>query len=455
MRLNKEYIDYLKKQNILIVGAAPRSGVSIANTLFDLGIEYTLSDNKSKEELKESIDALKNKHSNFFFKNQDINILKDVTLIIISPGVPREIPLIKEAYNKNVKVIGEIEFAYRLIPDNKYIAITGTDGKTTTTTLTYEIIKSYKDARLVGNVGNTFSKDVENIKKNEIIILELSSFQLETIELFHPNTAAILNIAQDHLDRYSSIETYFEAKKHIYKNQNKYDFLILNFDNIYTNSIIEKIENTNVMTFSAKNKKATIYVDDEDNIYYKNEKLFSIKKRKIIGAHNRENIIASILISINANIPVDIIEKIVNNFNGLSHRTELVDVIKGVSYINDSKATSMTSVLNAIKSFDKNIILIMGGYYKGINFSPLSPIIKERVKCLILTGEARNIIDEMITFDNKIIIKDFDKAFNYAKKISKKGDTVLLSPGCASYDRFKNYEERGEHFKNLVKNISK
>ncbi|SUW07817.1 UDP-N-acetylmuramoylalanine--D-glutamate ligase [Brachyspira pilosicoli] len=460
--LNREYVNYLEKQNILILGATLRSGVSIANVLYDINcnndinIEYALSDSKREEELKLSIEALKDKNAKLYFGKQDANILKDITLIIISPGVPQSIDIVKEAKKRNIKVIGEIEFAYNLIPDRNYISVTGTDGKTTTVNLIYSIISSYKKARLLGNVGNTFSKEVESIEKDEDIVLELSSFQLETVDNFHSHISVILNIAEDHLDRYKDIEDYFNAKKNITKNQNSNDFLILNYDNSYTNSYYNELIKTkdisfNVLTFSTKNKEANLYYNSEDEcLYYNGEKIFSIAKRKLLGMHNIENILASVLACIKDNIPIEYIDKAVNNFKSIEHRLEFVKEIDGVRYINDSKATSMSAVMSALKSFDKNIILIMGGRNKGIDFKPLKSIIEERVKKLILTGEASEDLSSMIDVSNKIIIKDFTEAFDYAKKIAVKGDTVLLSPGCASFDSFKNYEERGKYFKSLV-----
>ena len=460
--LNREYINYLEKQNILILGATLRSGVSIANVLYDINcnndinIEYALSDSKREEELKLSIEALKDKNAKLYFGKQEANILKDITLIIISPGVPQSIDIVKEAKKRNIKVIGEIEFAYNLIPDRNYISVTGTDGKTTTVNLIYSIISSYKKARLLGNVGNTFSKEVESIEKDEDIVLELSSFQLETVDNFHSHISVILNIAEDHLDRYKDIEDYFNAKKNITKNQNSNDFLILNYDNSYTNRYYNELIKTkdisfNVLTFSTKYREANLYYNNEDEcLYYNAEKIFSIAKRKLLGMHNIENILASVLACIKDNIPIEYIDKVVNNFQSIEHRLEFVKEIDGVRYINDSKATSMSAVMSALKSFDKDIILIMGGRNKGIDFKPLKSIIEERVKKLILTGEASEDLSSMIDVSNKIIIKDFTEAFDYAKKIALKGDTVLLSPGCASFDSFKNYEERGKYFKSLV-----
>ena len=458
--LNKTYIKVLKKQNILILGATVRSGVSIANILYDINtdlninIKYALSDSKTEEELQESIEALKDKNAKLFFGNQDISILDNITLIIISPGIPHTIPIVTEAKNRGIKIIGEIEFAYNLLPNRNYIAVTGTDGKTTTVTLIHKIISTYKKARLVGNVGNTFSKEIETIEEDEDIVLELSSFQLETVEKFHAHIAAVLNIAEDHLDRYKSIEDYFNTKKNITINQNRNDFLILNYDNIYTNIWYNELNNDckmKLLTFSLKSKFATIYYNDEDEyIYYENERLFSIKDRKVLGKHNIANILAAVLVCLKDDIPSEHIEYIVNNFKGIEHRVELVAVINGVKYINDSKATSMNAVMSALKSFDKDIILIMGGRNKNIDFTSLNTIIESRVKKLILIGEAAEVLDDMIHFENKIIIKDFTDAFNYASAIAINGDTVLLSPGCTSFDMFKNYEERGKYFKSLV-----
>ncbi|MBW5395197.1 UDP-N-acetylmuramoyl-L-alanine--D-glutamate ligase, partial [Brachyspira hampsonii] len=352
--LNKTYIKVLKKQNILILGATVRSGVSIANILYDINInfdaniKYALSDSKTEEELKESIEELKDKNVKLFFGNQEISILDGITLIIISPGIPHTIPIVKEAKRRKIKIIGEIEFAYNFLPNRNYIAVTGTDGKTTTVTLVHKIISSYKKARLVGNVGNTFSKEIETIEPDEDIVLELSSFQLETVEKFHAHIAAVLNIAEDHLDRYKDIDDYFNTKKNIAINQNKNDFLILNYDNIYTNIWYNELNNNckmKLLTFSLKSKFADIYYNEEDEyIYYENEKLFSIADRKLIGKHNIANILAAVLICLKDKIPVDIIEKTVNNFKGIEHRVELVAEINGVKYINDSKATSMNSV---------------------------------------------------------------------------------------------------------------
>ena len=456
--LNKNYINFLKKQNILILGATPRSGISIANVIYDINkseninINYALSDSKEKDEL--NLEDLKDKNAKLFFGIQDSSILENITLIIISPGVPQSISLIEEAKKRKIKIIGEIEFAYNLLPDRNYIAITGTDGKTTTVNLIYNIVRSFKKARLLGNVGNTFSKEIETIEEYEDIILELSSFQLETIENFHPHISAILNIAEDHLDRYKDIEDYFDAKKNIYKNQNENDFLILNYDNIFTNRLYNELKEKgkfNILTFSTKNKNATIYYNDSNEyIYYQNKKLFSIENKKLFGNHNVENILVSVLASLKNNIPVNYIKNAINNFKGIEHRLELVETINNVMYINDSKATSMNAVTSALKSFDKNIILIMGGRNKNIDFAPLSDIINERVKKLILMGEAAESLNDMILSDKKIIIKDFTDAFNYVSSLAVSGDIVLLSPGCASFDSFKNYEERGKYFKSLV-----
>lgn len=458
--LNIDYINFLNNNSILIVGFTPRSGVSIANTIhrinseYNTSIQYSITDSKKKEDLEYSISLLKDKNIKCFFENQDPSILENITLIIISPGVPQSINLIKEAKKRNIMIIGEIEFAYNLIPNNYYIAITGTDGKTTTSTLIYHIISSYRDSKLLGNVGNTFSKEIFNIRENEDIILELSSFQLETIKNFKPNISVILNIAEDHLDRYKDIDDYFNAKKNIFKNQTlSNDYLILNYDNYYTNKLYYEIKDkVNILTFSYSNHNANIYYSDDD-LFFNGKRILSIKNRKLLGKHNIENILASALVCLKSNIPLNYIEKAINTFNGVEHRLEFVANINGVKYINDSKATSLNSVISAVNTFDNNIILIMGGRNKGLDFSPLSEIIKDKVKKLILIGEASEELNNMINFDDKIIIKDFKDAFNYASSIALKDDIVLLSPGCSSFDSFKSFEERGNYFKSLVNSM--
>ncbi len=458
--LNIDYINFLNNNSILIVGFTPRSGVSIANTIhrinseYNTSIQYSITDSKKKEDLEYSISLLKDKNIKCFFENQDPSILENITLIIISPGVPQSINLIKEAKKRNIMIIGEIEFAYNLLPNNYYIAITGTDGKTTTSTLIYHIISSYRDSKLLGNVGNTFSKEIFNIRENEDIILELSSFQLETIKNFKPNISVILNIAEDHLDIYKDIDNYFNAKKNIFKNQTlNSDYLILNYDNYYTNKLYYEIKDkVNILTFSYSNHNANIYYSDDD-LFFNGKRILSIKNRKLLGKHNIENILASVLVCLKSNIPLNYIEKAINTFNGVEHRLEFVANISGVKYINDSKSTSLNSVISAVNAFDNNIILIMGGRNKGLDFSPLSEIIKYKVKKLILIGEASEELNNMINFYDKIIIKDFKDAFNYASSIALKDDIVLLSPGCSSFDSFKSFEERGNYFKSLVNNI--
>ena len=427
--INSNYINYLKTKNILIVGVTLRSGVSVSNTLYKLNVAHSLTDSKEYESLAPEREALLSKSSIFYTGHQSHKILDEVDLIIISPGVPLKSSLMKEAISKEIEIISEIEFAYNIRPNINYIAITGTDGKTTTATLTHKIISASKKARLLGNIGNTFSKDVLSIEENETVILELSSFQLETLKNFKPSTSIILNIADDHLDRYTDINEYFDAKKNIYKNQKSDDKLILNMDNEYTASLIENVNNVSILTYSTKNKDATIYLDDDDNIYYYGEFLFSIKERVIIGSHNRENILASTLIALKESIEINIIKHQVNAFKGLPHRMETVRVINGVTFINDSKATSLSSVLASVKSFNNNIILIMGGQNKGIDFSPILDDIKYRVKALILTGEARHELEKMLPYEKSKVIENFDEAFNYAYS-QKKATQYYFHPGA-------------------------
>ena len=453
--INKSYIERLKDSYVLIVGASVRSGVSVANILYSLDIKYALSDSKSYEELETSRAKLINKDSIFFYGKQTENQLENIDLIILSPGVPMSIDILQLAKSKNIKIISEIEFAYRILKDNKYIAITGTDGKTTTTILIDFICSKDTSSHALGNVGDTFTENIINIKNNDTIVLELSSFQLETIDKLKPNISAILNLACDHLDRYADMDKYFEAKRNIYKNQDKNDALILNHDNPYTNSLIadKSTANVSVFTFSLKNNNASIYLDEDDNVYFENKNIFSIKNIKLKGSHNKENILAAILITIKHNIPIDIIEKSVLEFEAVAHRMEFIREFNGIEYYNDSKATTVQSVIKAIQSFDENIILIMGGRNKAMDFAPISEYVKSHCKAIIFTGEARTEFSSMIDFDNKHIIEDFDEALHYASSIASNNDKIILSPGGTSFDRFNSYVDRGLYFKKLVLSI--
>ncbi|MCM8818051.1 MAG: UDP-N-acetylmuramoyl-L-alanine--D-glutamate ligase, partial [Candidatus Omnitrophica bacterium] len=389
------------------------------------------------------------KHTKEFFK--------DVEMVIISPGVDEKSEVVDFFKKSNIPIISEIELAYNFSKSKKIIGITGTNGKTTTTTLTGEIFKKANYQYVVcGNIGNTFIGEIENIEENTYVILEISSFQLEKIKNFKPYIACLLNIDYDHFDRYSSMEEYILAKKRIFDNQNENDFSILNFDDYYTKRISKNIKSQKIFfSFSeifrgAFCKDGVIYAKLNNNPL----KIIETKNLKIIGKGNIENVMSASLISLLSGINLEIIKETIENFQPLSHRIEKVVEIDDVLFINDSKSTNPHSVKNAILSFPakNNIVLILGGKDKGFPYHQLKKYLKNRVKFIILLGEAKYKIKNQLKSSNipMEFTNDLKEAVFLSKKVSKKGDIVLFSPGCSSFDMFKNYKERGDVFKKEV-----
>ncbi len=449
--VSRSFINQLKNSNVLVVGAS-RSGIGVANILCKFNIKYAISDLKNYDELEEAREKLTDKNATFFCGDQNDDQLDGRTMVVISPGVPLDIPLLEHAREKNIPIISEIEFAFKIIKKCKYIAITGTDGKTTTTMLVNHICSKVGVSYALGNIGNTFSENILNIRPDDTVVLELSSFQLEAIEDFKPDIAAILNIANDHLDRYPNLGEYFAAKKRIYKNQNRQDLLVLNYDNMYTYSLRgdSSVADVAIETFSVRDSAADLYMDKNEEVFYKGESIFSLKGTKLKGMHNKENMLAATLMCMRNGIEPGIIRHAIVEFEAAPHRMEFVDSIGGVKYYNDSKATTLQSVIKAVNTFDDGLILIMGGRNKGIDFSEVSGALKNRAKAVVFTGESRDSFCSMVDFERKHVIKDFAEAVTFAKNLAKMGDIVLLSPGGTSYDAFSSYIERGEYFKQLV-----
>ncbi|MDH4127483.1 MAG: UDP-N-acetylmuramoyl-L-alanine--D-glutamate ligase, partial [Spirochaetota bacterium] len=385
---------------------------------------------------------------NFFTGNQDISQLKDIDRVILSPGVPRKIPIIQSAIEQKIPVMSEIELAYLLCNPKLVIGITGTDGKTTTTSLCNELIKEEFHVLMGGNIGIPFISFVDDVKDDTIILLELSSYQLEDIPYFNCNIAALLNISEDHLDRYESFNHYIDAKKNIFKNQSSTDYAILNLDDNHYNTVSQGIK-SQIMSFSKSNTNANAYVINNKIIFNDNE-IISLNNIKLKGVHNLENILASVIIAKLVGVSNKSIQKVINEFRGLPHRNEFIASVCGIDFINDSKATTINSVIKSLLSQDKPIILLMGGQDKGLDFSLLKNHIEQRVKKLILFGEAKEKIDREIQFSPKKTIENLESAFEEALGSAVSGDIILLSPGCTSFDQYSNYEERGNHFRELV-----
>ncbi len=415
-------IEFFKNKKVTIVGFA-RSGLCCANLLFDLGAKVAITDAKSKEELKDFISALKSDQIILELSGHTKELIQASDIVVISPGVPSDALPIQWAKEINIPVFSEIEVAFILSPAH-LIAVTGAVGKTTVTTLIGEIIKaSGKNSVVCGNIGNPFTGEVQKLKDTDYVVLEVSSFQLENIRSFKPEIAVVTNIISNHLDRYNSMQDYIDAKKRIYLNQDKSDYLVLNQDDSILNSM-------------AKETKSKV-------MYFKNQKDFNPNQSAVLAVGE--------ILGIDKKVCTDVFAQ----FKGIEHRMEFVEEIKGIRFINDSKATTVESAMWALSNIDKPIIWIAGGKHKGIDYSIIRDLAKKKVKELIVIGQAKNLIKEalkdVVTITEAI---DMKTAVELSFKAAQKTDVVVLSPMCASYDMFKDYEDRGRIFKKIVKDLA-
>jgi UDP-N-acetylmuramoylalanine--D-glutamate ligase len=411
---------------------------------------------KTGTELKSFLDS-KGIQNIILDDNDSIENVKP-ELIIVSPGVPFFKEIYRFAKKNRIPIISDIEYAYKFFKGD-IIAITGTDGKTTTTSLIYDIFKSVssKNVFVGGNYGIPFINAVD--KNYDLAVLELSSFQLYSTKTFKPKIAILLNISKDHLDWHKKIKHYVLSKFKIFKNQTEKDYLILNHDDSCLRNIQAK---SKVYYFSLntlpKDKKGIFLKDKKDNQYLLTIRDVSEKdlivKTNLIGLHNLQNIMASILAAYLYGLDLDKVLEVVEKFEPLPHRIEFVANIKGISFYNDSKATTVQAVEKAIDSFDKNVILILGGINKGGDFSTLKDKLKEKVKKAIIIGRDKEEIKRMIEkYTDVELSSSLEDAVMKAFNSAEKGYTVILSPGCASFDMFKSYADRGEKFKKIVKNL--
>lgn len=445
---------FMMNKTVLIVGFTRRTSFAAAKVLLEMGNRIAVSDSVSDDEKKALLSEIAQLGAvSDYLGRQSPDILDRIEpdMVLPSPGVPLNIPLIEEAKRRGIEVIGDVELFYRFHPENTYIGITGTDGKTTTTTLIYEMIRRAKDAVIGGNVGTPVFEHHHRINPGTVIILELSSFQLEEIERFKPRIAVLLNIAEDHMDRYPSMDEYVKAKLRIFMNQTPADSAIVNKECAYCAQITESYP-VRPFTFSLIDKSADIYYD-KDAVYYLGKKYIKRKKIALIGVHNVENAMAAILTAKQAGIPDKVIKRTLTEFCGLEHRLEFVREIKGVKIYNDSKSTTVNSLEKALLSFNVPVVLIAGGKDKGLDFTVLRDTLREKVKQLILIGEAADKIDRQLEFDRTVRADTLRSAVEQAFSAAKKGDVIVLSPGCASFDMFRNYVERGERFKEIVNEL--
>ncbi|HEY5556936.1 UDP-N-acetylmuramoyl-L-alanine--D-glutamate ligase [Acetobacterium sp.] len=448
------------KKTTLVIGAA-RSGVAASELLLNRGESVILTDTRAArivlEESPQICDYEKNPLFQAVFEIQvSPEMITKIDEIIISPGVPLTIPIVKAAFEQGVPVIGEVEIAYRLTK-TPFIAITGTNGKTTTTTLLGEIFKaSGRGTYVVGNIGDPITKYVANAKEDEIFITEISSFQLETIDTFSPKTAVILNLTPDHLDRHLTMENYLKAKARIFENQKPEDLLILNADDPLVCAIGEKaisrkatFSYKRVLDFGAWCLNGELFINDgKQTVFVCKEALLGI-----VGPHNTMNALAALTAAYFSGVSLAVIVSVLKSFKGVEHRLEMVGCFSGVTYINDSKGTNTSATITALNAVTQPVILLAGGYDKKEDYSDLMALVAKRVKRLIVLGVTADDLTKAAHqngFTNIKRVEDYEEAVAVAKAEAESGDTVLLSPACASWDMFDNYEIRGRVFKELV-----
>jgi UDP-N-acetylmuramoylalanine--D-glutamate ligase len=446
----------IKGKKISIVGAA-RSGVGAAKLVKRLGGIPFVSDLGSKEKIYDAVNQLEIEKIDFEFGGHSDRVYES-TLMIVSPGVPNDSQVLTTARSKGIKLISEVEFAYHYCK-GKVIAITGTNGKTTTTSLCGHVFNTcgYK-THVAGNIGLAFSEIALDVREGEFVSLEVSSFQLDLINKFKPAAAMILNITPDHLNRYeNSIDKYAQSKQRIYKNQNEEDFLILNKDSHAVMDYLTDHRSKSVyFSLTEEQSNGCFYKDDQVifKLNGKEEFVCSRNDINIRGEHNLANAMSVICVAKVFNLDNAGIIKALQTFESVEHRLELVRQIDGVKYINDSKATNVDSVWYALKSFDEPILLILGGQDKGNDYNQIKDLVLKKVKKIYAIGSSAEKVFSSFHQDVKVEIeKTLEDAVKNSSREAKTGDVVLLSPACASFDMFNNYEHRGKIFKEAVNKL--
>ena len=443
----------------VVVGLA-RSGVGAANLLARQGRQVVVTDMKSAEDLSDPMKGLE-PSVRLALGGHPEGLIQGAELVVLSPGVPSDIGPVERARKGGVEVIGELELAWRAFEHTPFYAVTGTNGKSTTVSLLALMIeKSGRKCLLGGNIGKPLSAEAAAGESADCVVVEVSSFQLENIDRFHAQGAAVLNVTPDHLDRYPSMEGYVAAKAGIAMNQSEGDLLVLNADDPGCLGLMERhikdVPGRRVLYFSRHQEVSGCFIrdaqvhlstgGDDDGA------LVPCEDIRIKGVHNLENAMAAILLAIDSGCPAKAVVEALREFPGLEHRVEFVREAEGVSYFNDSKGTNVDAVIKSLEGFsDQKVVLIAGGRDKGSDFDPLKAVVGDSCRALVLIGEAAQKIGAVI--DNAARVEyagDMDEAVRMASWLAQAGDAVLLSPACASFDMFRDFEERGRRFKEAV-----
>ena len=449
----------VRQKKVLVVGSGI-SGIGAADLLTRQGAGVILFDGNDKLDVEEIRKKLQNgAKTKIVLGELSKEEEEQIDLVVLSPGVPTDTAFVDQFRAKGIHIWGEIELGYRF-SKGRLLAITGTNGKTTTTTLTGRIMKDYfNSVYVVGNIGNPYTIEALNTTEESVTVAEISSFQLETAEEFRPQVSAILNITPDHLNRHHTMENYVAVKESIARNQTKEDYCILNYEDEFTRDFGKRCSARVVYFSSARELEEGIYLKGEDiylSLFGETKRVMNIHEMKLLGTHNVENVMAAIAMSYCFGVPLESIVETVKHFRAVEHRIEYVATKRGVDYYNDSKGTNPDAAIKGIQAMVKPTVLIGGGYDKQSTYDEWIESFDGKVKWLVLLGQTREKIAECARahgFTNIILADSFEETMRICTEKAEPGDAVLLSPACASWGMFPNYEVRGQMFKDYVNQL--
>lgn len=447
-------------KKVLVCGMA-RSGVSAAQCLYELGARVTISDSKAEEKLAEALQPLEGMDIRRCLGDQAQPAdLESYDLAVTSPGIPMQAPILRAVQAAGVPLIGELELGAQVSRAPLY-AVTGTNGKTTTTTLIGEIFRNLgKTTYVVGNIGYPFTACALQCGEEDVAVAEVSSFQLETISTFHPHVAVMCNITEDHLNRHGTMEEYIRVKERIFENMGQGDYAVLNLDDPIVRGMAERIPCAPAFFSRRQEVETGAYLEGEEVVFSLNghkKRVLRADEIRIPGEHNLENALAATALAMLAGVPAPVVRHTLKTFPGVEHRIETVRTVEGVTYINDSKGTNVDASIRAVRAMKAPTVLLAGGYDKHTDFLPLArEILASKIHTVVVLGDTAEQIERALRavgFESILHAKTFEEAVLLARSCAKEGENVLLSPACASFDMFQDYEERGRVFKEIVSRL--
>ena len=451
----------LKNKKVLVFGSG-KSGIGAGELLLKAGALPVIYDGNEKLSSRDILSRLGNAEKvSVYLGSLPEDVIKQLSLVIMSPGVPCDLPLVRHFRELDLPVWGEIELAYRM-GKGRVLAVTGTNGKTTTTSLLGQIMKDYlPEVYIVGNIGNPYTDVVLEQTERAVTVAEVSSFQLETIDTFHPCASAITNITEDHLNRHHTMEEYIRVKELIIKNQTEEDACVLNYEDEVLREFGNNIRPQVIWFSSRRTLERGIYLEGDEIKLSDGKEVIPVVRTgelKLLGLHNYENIMTAVAMAVHAGVPMESIRKTVREFSGVEHRIEYVTEKKGVRYYNDSKGTNPDAAIKGIQAMNRPTVLIGGGYDKESSYEEWIQNFDGKVKDLVLIGQTREKIAETALAcgfprEHIIFCENLEEAVRTCAGLAENGDAVLLSPACASWGQFDNYEQRGDKFKEYVRKL--